>query len=328
MQQMEKDNVKQIIRSFLFSGANKQLLIFSFFLVLSFVFWLIITLNETYEREIKVAVNITNVPNNIVLTSDDTDTMRVTVRDKGWVLLAYLHTRQSPAVNITYKNFDNGDGTGSISASEAKRYIQQKLESSTVITSIKPDKLEIFYNNGECKRVPVRWTGRVIPEHLYFISNVIYWPDSVDVYAAREKLDSIRVVYTETLNYANFRDTLIVDCRLSHSKDMKIVPENIKVGFFTDVLTEESIDGVPVQAINMPEGKVLRTFPPKVKVHFVSGVSRLKHIKPSDFTVIADYNEISQNPSEKCNIYLRATPQGISRATLDIKQVDYLIEEE
>ena len=111
-------------------------------------------------------------------------------------------------------------------------------------------------------------------------------------------------------------------------KDVKVVPDRIRIGFFTDVLTEESIDGVPVKAINMPAGKVLRTFPPKVKIHFVTGVSQFRTLRPEDFTVIADYREIMQNPSEKCNIYLRTVPHGISRATLDIKQVDYLIEEE
>ena len=206
--------------------------------------------------------------------------------------------------------------------------MEQQLEISTTVTAVKPDRLEFFYNNGQRKRVPVRWTGRVIPEHLYFISQVNYMPDSVDVYASPEKLDSIRAVYTEPLNYAGFRDTLAVSCRLSHANDVKVVPERIQIEFFTDVLTEDIIDGVPVQCLNLPEGKILRTFPAKVKVHFVAGASQIKLLRPEDFIVVADYREISQNPSEKCNLYLQSVPHGISRATLDTKHVDYLIEED
>ena len=176
--------------------------------------------------------------------------------------------------------------------------------------------------------MPVRWSGRVIPEHLYFISQTQYWPDSVDVYASPGKLDSITVAYTETLNYANFRDTLIVDCQMAKVKGVKCVPEHIKVGFYTDVLTEESIDDIPIIALNMPEGKVLRTFPAKVKVSFVTGVSQFRNLRPEQFVVTADYKEIIAKPSDKCNIYLKSVPSGISRATLDLKQVDYLIEEE
>jgi hypothetical protein len=120
----------------------------------------------------------------------------------------------------------------------------------------------------------------------------------------------------------------LIDCKLSHQKDVKVVPEHIRIGFYTDVLTEESMEGVPIKAINMPEGKVLRTFPPKVKIHFITGVSQFRTLRPEDFTVIADYNEIIKNPSDKCNIYLKTVPHGISRATLATKQVDYLIEEE
>ena len=306
---------------------SKQILIFLFFLVLSGVFWLFLTLNESYEQEVKVIYKIKGIPKNVVLTSHEIDTIRVTIRDKGWVILRYLYNDYR-SVNINYKNYDRGNGSGIASSSEIKRLIAKQLETSTIVNSIKPDRLEFFYNNGERKRVPVRWAGRVIPEQLYFISHVQYMPDSVDIYSSREKLDSIKVIYTEALNYAGFRDTLIVDCKLSHQKDVKVVPENIRIGFYTDVLTEESIDGVPIKAINMPEGKVLRTFPPKVKIRFITGVSQFRTLRPEDFIVIADYKEISQHPSEKCNIYLKTVPHGISRATLETKKVDYLIEEE
>lgn len=306
---------------------SKEILIFIFFLILSSIFWLILTLNETYEREIKVTIKIKGIPKNIVLTSNETDTLRVVVRDKGWLLMRYLYEKNRN-INIVFKNYDHGNGYGIVPASDVKRMINQQLEMSTSISTVKPDRWEFFYNNGERKRVPVRWTGRVIPEQLYFISHVQYWPDSVDIYSSREKLDSINVVYTEMLNYVGFRDTLIVTCKTSHPKDVKVVPDQVRIGFYTDVLTEESIDGIPIKAINMPAGKVLRTFPPKVKVRFVTGVSQFRTLRPEDFTVIADYEEISQKPSDKCNIYLKVIPHGISRAVLDTKEVDYLIEEE
>ena len=307
---------------------NKQFFVFIFFLILSASFWLFMTLNETYEKEIKLPVQIVNVPKNVVLTSAAVDTMRVTVRDRGWVILSYLYGEKRRMLYMNYKSYDRGNGGGIVSGSDLRRAIEQQLESSSKVTAIKPEKLEFFYNNGERKRVPVRWTGRVIPEQLYFISQVNYMPDSVDVYTSPDKLDSIRAVYTEPLNYVGFRDTLAVSCRLSHANDVKVVPERIQIEFFTDVLTEETIDGVPVQCLNLPEGKVLRTFPAKVKVHFVAGASQIRHLRPDDFIVVADYREIAQEPSEKCTLYLQSVPHGISRATLETKQVDYLIEED
>jgi hypothetical protein len=320
--------IYRTIRIFLFSSLNKQFLIFVFFLFLSGIFWLIMTLNETYEKEIKIPTQVVNLPKNAVLISAPIDTIRVTVRDKGWVILSYLYGQKQGMIQVNFKSYDKGHGHGHVSSSDTKRLIEQKLETSTKIISVKPERLEFSYNNGEYKRVPVRWAGRIIPDQLYFISQVNYTPDSIDVYASRQKLDSINVIYTEPLNYANFRDSLIVDCNLSHMTDVKVVPDRIHIAFYTDVLTEESIESVPIQCVNLPAGKVLRTFPAKVKVHFVAGVNRIRTLRPEDFTVVADYNEISQEHSDKCHIYLRYTPHGVSRATLETKQVDYLIEDE
>jgi hypothetical protein len=106
-----------------------------------------------------------------------------------------------------------------------------------------------------------------------------------------------------------------------------MVPDRVKTVFYTDVLTEESMDNIPIHCINIPNDKVLRTFPAKATVRFVTGINVFRTLTPNDFTVIADYNEISEQKQEKCNLYLQKVPQGITRVTLINKQVDYLIEE-
>jgi hypothetical protein len=323
---MEERSVWQIIKGFLLSSINKQFMIFLFFVVLSTVFWCILTFNESYEKEIKIPVRIVNLPRNVMLTSATVDTVRTTIRDKGWQLLEYMFGDKDRTVKIDFKSYDKSYGKGLVPNSDLKRTIEQSLESSSKVTAVKPEKLEFFYNNGECKRVPVHWNGRVLPEQLYYLSRVTYSTDTVDVFASREKLDSIRIVYTEPLNYVGFRDTLEVECKLAHAADVKVVPERIKVMFHTDVLTEESID-VPIKCINLPAGKMLRTFPAKVKVNFVAGVSQIRDLSPEGFIVIADYLEIEQKGGDKCNLYLKEVPRSISHATLGTKQVDYLIEE-
>jgi len=318
----------QVARDFVFSKANRDFLVFLFFLGLSGIFWLSLTLNETYEYEFSIPVSVVDIPKNAVLTSDEVDTVKMTIRDKGIVLMAYQYGDYLKRLRIPFKHYTRNNGTGMVPASELQKLLYQNLVSSSKIISSKPEKLEFFYNYGTNKKVPVRWSGRVIPEELYFISRVDYSPDSVTVYASDDKLDSISMVYTETLNYANFRDTLSITCQLAKLKGVKVVPDRVKINFYTDVLTEENIDGIPIQGINLPEGKVLRTFPAKVTVSFVTGVNVFRNLRREDFTVVADYNEIKRHPSEKCRLTLKDVPPGISRARLDVTLVDYLIENE
>ena len=114
---------------------------------------------------------------------------------------------------------------------------------------------------------------------------------------------------------------------LNRIKGVKYVPENVKVSICPDILTEEKFE-VPIVAVNMPAGKVLRTFPSRVTVTFTVGASMFRSIRPEGFKVVADYNEVMENPSEKCNIYLRSVPHGVRNARISFNQVDYLIEEQ
>ena len=152
------------MKSFLFSKTNRELFLFLFFLALSGVFWLFLTLNESYEKEFHIPVTITNVPKNVVLTSDETDTVRMTIRDKGFTLATYLYGNALPHVYVEFKSYANPNGTGTIPTSDLQKLVRQQLASGSRITATKTEKLEFYYNYGDKKRVPVRWSGRVIPE--------------------------------------------------------------------------------------------------------------------------------------------------------------------
>ena len=147
------------------------------------------------------------------------------------------------------------------------------------------------------------------------------------MYASKRVLDSLRFVKTVPINIVNFGDTVIQTVALEKIKGVKMVPDRVRIGLYPDIMTEESID-VPVGSINMPEGKVLRTFPSRVKVNFIVGASMFRNITADQFQVVIDYNELMEHPSDKCNIYLKASPHSVRSAKLSISQVDYLIEQQ
>lgn len=316
------------IRDFLFSKTNREFLIFLLFLLLSGIFWLMMTLNETYEKEIVLPVRYVNVPQSAVLTSGESDSIHVNISDKGFSLFAFIYSRDSHTIDIDFTKYALPDGIGSVPAIDLQHMIEQLLPTSAKITSLKTEKLVFYYNNGEKKKVPVRWRGHLKTDPHYFIAKTLIEPDSVTIFASREKLDSIHYVYTRELNYSDIHDTLIVTSELQRMQGVKIVPNRVKINIQTDVLTEETIDSIPVVGINMPKGKVLRTFPSRVSVKIVTGMKNYKAIMPSDILVVADYEQFKDETSDKCTLQVKKVPEGVSRATLNVKQVDYLIEEQ
>ncbi|MBQ7422027.1 MAG: YbbR-like domain-containing protein [Prevotella sp.] len=324
-----------LFRNLLFSMVNKEFLIFLFFLALSGIFWLLMTLNETFEKELTVELRLSKVPKNVVITNDMASSVRFTVRDKGYMIGGYLYGNQLHPLTIDFSAYANGKGYGSIPASDLQKQLYLQLYKSSKITAVKPDKVEFTYNFGRHKKIPVRMLGSVIPSNSYYLSHISFKPESVTVYASKDLLDSVQTAYTERQRIKNFRDTMTVEASLRKIRGVKFVPSTVKMKLFPDILTEESVE-VPVEAINMPEDKVLRTFPAKVRVKFVVGAHRLrtmpknaetKQLLPNGFRVVVDYKDLIEHPSEKCKVLLRATPSGIRNAKPEVEELDYLIEQ-
>lgn len=325
---MKIGKVFRTVSNFLFSRANREFLIFLFFLVLAGVFWLMMTLNETYEQEVKIPVRYTNIPKEAVLTSSETDTLRVMVSDRGFSLITYLYSKEIPPIAIDFMRYAGENGMGTISNTELLKMVNSHLPASANALSVKPEHLLFYYNYGEKKRVPVQWQGTVTPDQLYFISGIYYSHDSISIYASPRVLDSIQSVYTEPIKYNNLRDSISFNCRLRRIEGVKMVPDHVTVSFATDILTELSFTEIPIVGINLPEGKMMRTFPAKVSVKFVSGLKKYESITADDFEVVADYNELrSDTSSAYCPIRLRQQPDGLSNVTLSVDKVEYLIED-
>lgn len=316
-----------IFRGFLFKLLNKEFLFFLFFLALSGIFWLMMTLNETYEQEIPVGLRLTGIPKNVVMTTEMSDTAYITVRDKGFMLLSYITSSKLHPLTYNFSGYaDRQTNKGQISVADIQKSVRHQLYASTVITAIKAERLEFYFNYGLNKEVEVKLVGNVVPASNFYLSHVQFSPEKVVVYATKDKLDSIHSVTTEYQNIVNFDDTVVRKVRLKPIVGAKIVPSTISLTLYPDILTEESVE-VPITAINKPEGLTVRTFPQKVKVRFTVGASMFRTIRPSDFQVVVDYREIAARPSDKCNLYLQSKPRGVSNAHLEIKQIDYLIEQ-
>ena len=323
---LDLKKINHVVRSSLFSWMNKEFLIFLFFLVLSGIFWLMMTLNETYEKELPVPVRLVGIPGNVVMTTDLSDTVRVTVRDKGFMLLSYMSSHQPKAISLNFNTYANKQtGHGQVPIADLQKLVRQQLFSSSSIKSIKVDGLSFNFNYGERRTIGVKLIGNVIPAKNYYLSHVQLLPEKVTVYATRSKLDSIKEIPTEYVNITNFDDTLRQTVRLKKMPGVKVVPETIRLTLLVDILTEESID-VPITTVNKPSDLTIRSFPNHVKVTFTVGSRQFRLVKPSDFQVVIDYNEVASHPSDKCQLHLRAKPSFVSNARLEMSQVDYLIE--
>lgn len=284
------------------------------------------TLNETFEKDIPVVVQLVGVPKNVVITQEISDTIYVTVRDKGFVLLTYGTTRRLHPIQLNFNAYANKQtGRGQIPVSDIQKLVRQQLFAYSPITTVKAETLTFYFNYGQKKKVKVKLTGNINPSKNYYLAHYQFSPNKVTIYASKKLLDSIQFIQTEYLNIVGFSDTVVQNVRLKKLRGVKIVPSVTKLTLYPDILAEKTIE-VPIHTINTPDGIVIQTFPKRVKVTFAIGASMYRTVDENDFRVVVNYNDIVNHPSDKCKLYLQAKPAEVSNARLQINQVDYLIE--
>lgn len=329
----ERRNIKYIylklskkIKDFLLSDKSREFLIFLFFFLIAGGFWLLQTLNSDYEAEFSIPVRLKGVPNDIVLTSEPSSELRIKVKDKGTVLLNYMLGKSFFPVTLDFSDYRRQNNHVKIYASEFEKKIMNQLNASTRLISVKPDTLEYIYSTGKSKQVPVRLLGKITADRQYYISDTIYSPDSVMVFAPNNILDTITAAFTQRVELDNVSDTTKLRASLSAVKGAKFVPNSVELTFPADIYTEKTVE-VPLHGVNFPADKVLRAFPSKVQITFQVGLSRFRKIKASDFVINVSYEELLKLGSDKYTVKLRSIPRGVSQVRIIPEQVDFLIEQ-
>ncbi len=313
------------IKDFLLNRSSKEFLIFLFFLAMSAAFWFLSVLNDTYEEEYSVELRIVDVPQDVVITQSLPDTVKVRLRDKGFNLLKYYFSADMRPISLHFPLYANSKGRGYVSATDLQKILLMRLASTTSIVSVKADRWEFYYNHGARKRIAVRLDGDLRPAENYFITQTQVYPDSVTVYAEEAAFDTIAVVFTETQTMRNLKESQEHQVPLQSITGAKIEPKVVKMKINVEQLTEVTLN-VPVQPINMPEGMLLKTFPARVDVVVAVGIERSKKLKAEQFAVVADYNDLPEDPSQKLKVKVYMQPGGVVKATIKDNLVDYVIE--
>lgn len=317
---------KKDIKDFLLSEKSREFFIFLFFFFMAAGFWLLQTLNNDYETDFSIPVRLKGVPNNVVITSEPVSEVKVHVKDKGTVLLNYMLGKSFFPIQLDFDEYKERGNVVQIAASDYASKISGQLNASTRVLSMSPDTIEYIYATGISKQLPVRLSGLVSAGRQYYVSDTIFRPDSVWVYAPSEILDTLDAVVTRPVQLENIHDTLVLQVPLQNFKGGKFVPSTVELTLPIDMYTEKTVE-VPITGINFPYGKVLRAFPSKVQITFQVGLSRFRQINAEDFRIEVSYDELLQLGTEKYTVKLSKLPTAIRQVHCTPTQVDFLIEQ-
>lgn len=305
---------------------NRQFLTFLFFLLLSASFWLFQAVNETYEEEFVVPIHLTGIPDNVVLTTDPPSGIRITLRDRGVTLLRYRYTRHFAPITIKWDEVSDNAGHVVLNASELIKSTLQSLEGSTHVVAFRPEMVEFYFNYGMSKRLPVVFQGRLRTDSTYSLLTVDVEPRTVLVYASKRVLDTLTAAYTAPIRLGSLTDTTVIRRAFVKIPGVKYVPDRVRITAIADRMIEKTVE-VPVQGVNFPATKILRTFPSKVSITFQVGMSQYRKITPESFVLVVNYADLIGDSDNICPLSLKSVPYGVRRARINPSEVEYVVEE-
>ena len=311
---------------------NKKLLIFSFFLLLSIIFWFITALSKDYNAEISYPVRYIKMPEDKVLVSDMPDKLLLTVNTQGYTLLRYkLLSRFSPIIfDVNSFRLSSMPGvdpnTVYILTSYAESRIQSQLSPDIELLDISPDSL-IFRFSGEVRRlVPVRPDYEITFDKQFMQSGLLELdPDSILVSGPGSIIDTLTVVSTEPQILKNVNKSVEFTAAVIELGKLEYSHNRVRIRVPVEKFTEASL-GIPVICRNLPDSLDIKLFPREIRLTCRVGLSKYDDVSPQSFTVTVDYLEIEKNLGSKLQVQLDNIPEYVQSVNYSPKSVEYIIE--
>lgn len=323
MKSLNTRKIIQFCRAQIGNERTKTVTLYLMFLVISFIFWCVLSLNNSFQRDFSIPLKLSSIPDSTTMITDVPRSIMVTVKDKGTAMLKYSFGNL-PTLNLDFKEYDEGDGVFNVNAMDMRSEVRDAFGSSATISSILPDSLKLLYTKLPGKKVPVRFDLDIQPNLQYVINGHISSSvDSVLVYSDRQTLADLTEVYTYHIEEHELTDTLRRDVAIERIAGAKIVPRNVTLTIPIEQLINKR-QTIAIESVNRPGNISVLTFPAVVEASFL--VPQSMYRKTFDIKVAVDYNDIIETSSNKVRLKVVEVP-GICRSiSLSTDSVEYLIE--
>ena len=230
---------------------NRNFLVFLVFLAVAIIFWFMQALKEDTATQFTYKIHITNVPKEVIFTSEVPKTVTVSVTGRGWNILEYLSKNESDDIYVDFHEVEKSRSKITLDSNLWRRLLIHRLGNNIKFVASNPGTQDVYYSNGKAKRVPVVFDGTITTELQHLLCGIHMKPDSIDIIAPTYMLDSLNEVHTKHMEFKDLADTI-------H---------------------------------NIPSNKVMRTFPSKAKVTFHVSATLFNDISANDFIVVVDFND-------------------------------------
>ncbi|WP_316815602.1 YbbR-like domain-containing protein [Pedobacter nyackensis] len=304
---------------------RKRFLVLTTCLLLAVAAWLFMALNNKYPYTVKTVLKYNNIPQKKAFHPLQSDTVDLQVEGTGWQLLFARLRIQPQSIAISLEKLNNRNF---ILFSEQLYNVNNQLETSQKIISVKPDTLYFDFSEKTVKRVPVKLVSDITFVSQYGISNPIeITPDYVTISGPEEELDKIKEWKTDSLNLKEVQHTSksMVPMTQSKMKNVSIFPASVEVKVPVDEFTEKVLE-VPLKVTNNREYYSVKLYPRKVKITFLVALSKYNQVTEEFIEAVVDMNEWKELNHNRLRVKIVRFPDFCKLVQIVPEKVDFIIE--
>ena len=304
---------------------NSKPRVFLFFLLLSFIFWMLARSTRQNSTRLDVGLDYNNVPENSIVGQQAPESLEVELKTTGFQYLIYKI--KPPRLSINLALYASAEDTlVMIGKDEVRQMIVSELSQEGELRYLTGDDLMIPLDKIVRRRLAVQADLQLDYEQGFSpVGDAVIVPDSITLTGPRHLIDSIKSISTQPIQGESVATDLLVETQLilpegvQNDLDSETVSVQLKVSEFI----RKEVQLTP-QIINLPEETQIRLIPETITLSFDVSVDQFNSVGPDAFEVVCDFSQ--RNNEENFMIpRIISHPDHLQRVELQDKKIDYLI---
>ena len=311
---------------------DRNFFIFMIFLFLSGLFWLLNELNRESIADISYPVKYINLPGNKMLANEVPRRLSLKLQAPGYTLLRFKLSSGLIPLNLDMESYFLRQLPGMNSSDyylltrELRGRFERRLSSNITIIDIQPDSLFFKFDSIIYKKVPVIPRVEYSMARQFMLKTEFYTlPDSIVVSGPGLIVDTLKAVSTVKISYNELNASIEKEVELTPVPRIEFSGETVVLSAAVEQFTEANLK-VPIEAINVPDSLVLKTFPSQVSLSCIAGLSEYDKISSYVFQLEVDYLEIGQSLGGKLKINIASAPDFVRSVRIHPIYVEFIIE--
>ena len=306
-----------------------RILMFSVFLMISVVIWLLSALSKNYTSEIEYPLVYTDIPEDRVFVGDLPEHLDLSINAPGYALLKYKVFRKPVPIVFKVSAFTlNRPGQDSTRAYILTRYLKdqvsRQLPFNLQLLEINPDTLHFHFTGKVTRVIPVR------PDFLFEVDKqfttrdgILLEPDSVEVTGPDLILDTLKYLTTERIDLGLLTRNYSDQVQLKGVEDVEQSRSTVHCTIELERFTEIQLY-IPVEALNLPDTLSLQSFPARINMTCKVGLSKFDRMDNNLFRAVVDYSVVDEQ-TKVLDVSIRNVPGYLLSCDYYPKSVEFLI---